>query len=71
MRVPGADLALARTEEPKRAVYDHRSAPVMGSHDWASHEITAHVPPGAIYIEFGVTLNGRGQVGMRHVELSA
>jgi hypothetical protein len=60
-----------QTEQPERAVYDYDSTRLTGSHDWASHEITAHVPPGAFLVQFGVTLSGPGQVTLRHADFTS
>jgi RNA polymerase sigma-70 factor (ECF subfamily) len=59
-----------QTEQPARAIHDHHSATIAGSHDWASHEVTAPVPDGAIFVQFGVTLNGRGLVELRNARLT-
>jgi hypothetical protein len=59
-----------QTEKPEHAVYDYCSARLTGRHDWASHEITAPVPAGAFLVQFGVTLNGPGQVALRHADLT-
>jgi RNA polymerase sigma-70 factor, ECF subfamily len=64
-----AFLFLQVQTEPVRAVYDYQSTFLTGSHDWASHEITAQVPDGAVLIQFGVTLNGPGRVTLRHADL--
>ena len=58
-----------QTEQPERAVYDYQSAFLTGSHDWASYEITAQVPDRAVLIQFGITLDGPGQVALRHADL--
>ena len=58
-----------QTEQPEHAVYNHESAPLTGSQDWAGHAVTAQVPPGAVIIRFGVTLNGPGQVALRRADL--
>ena len=57
-------------EEPTQAIDDHHSATITGSHDWAGHQVTAHVPEGAILVRFGVTLTGRGRVELRNAELA-
>jgi hypothetical protein len=43
---------------------------MTGTSDWASREITARVPADASVITFGVTLTGRGEIALRHPELS-
>ena len=42
---------------------------IAGTGDWARHEVTAHIPPDANYIFFGVFLNGRGQIELRNPQL--
>jgi RNA polymerase sigma factor (sigma-70 family) len=42
---------------------------VTGTGDWARHEVTAQIPPGADLIRFGVFLAGRGRVAARNLEL--
>jgi len=59
-----------RTEEPARAVHDHQSTTVSGSRDWASHEVTAQVPAGAIFLQFGVSLTGRGRIQLCSAHLT-
>ena len=48
---------------------DNHFAPVTGTGDWTRHEVAAQVPPDAINIIFGVSLNGRGQIEFRNPEL--
>ena len=60
-----------QTEQPEHAVYDYESAPLTGSQGWASHKLTAQVPSGAVIIQFGVTLNGPGQVTLRHADFTS
>ncbi len=58
-----------QTETPARAIHEHHSATVAGSRDWASHEVSAPVPEGAVFVQFGVTLNGRGRIELRNASL--
>jgi hypothetical protein len=55
---------------PARAVHDCRSTSVVGSRDWASREVTAQVPEDAIFVQFGVTLTGRGRIELRNADLT-
>jgi hypothetical protein len=48
---------------------ENHFAPVTGTSDWTRHEVTAQVPADAIAIIFGVFLNGRGQIELRHPRL--
>jgi RNA polymerase sigma factor (sigma-70 family) len=44
---------------------------ITGSRDWTRHEVTAHVPPDAGRIIFGLFLNGRGRIELRNTQLEA
>jgi RNA polymerase sigma factor (sigma-70 family) len=60
---------------PRPAGQDPRDDPanhfafVAGTLDWARHEVTAQVPPGADLIIFGIFLNGCGQIELRNPQL--
>ncbi len=41
---------------------------ITGSQDWTRYELAAQVPAGAEQVEFELTLEGPGEVGLRHVE---
>jgi hypothetical protein len=47
-----------------------RIAFAAGTGEWTQHEVTAQIPADASLIRFGVFLNGRGQVELRHPELA-
>jgi bifunctional DNase/RNase len=59
-----------RAGQPARASHEQHSATVAGSHGWATHEVSAPVPEGAISVQFGVTLSGRGRIGLRNASLT-
>ncbi len=42
---------------------------MAGSHDWTGHEVAAEVPGDAVVVRFGITLTGRGRLGLRNAEL--
>ena len=42
---------------------------VTGTGDWARHEVTAHIPPDASNIIFGIFLNGGGKIELRAPQL--
>jgi bifunctional DNase/RNase len=58
------------TDQSARASHEQHSVTAAGSRDWATHEVTASVPEDAVFIQFGVTLNGRGRIGLRNASLS-
>ena len=58
-----------RTVTQERGGHGHHQA-ITGNHDWTRHEVTAQVPGDAELIQFGLTLTGPGQVGLRNVELT-
>jgi hypothetical protein len=41
---------------------------ITGSQDWTRYELAAQVPAGAEQVEFELTLEGPGEVGLRNVE---
>jgi hypothetical protein len=54
----------------RRTVRDDHGVAVSGGDDWTAHEVTAMVPEDADLIRFGITLDGPGQVALRHAELT-
>ena len=67
--VAGRATLWLRTVTLEHGGHGHHQA-VTGSHDWTRHEVTAQVPGDAELIQFGLTLTGPGQVGLRNVELT-
>ena len=57
------------SEQPARASHEQHSATVAGSRGWATHEVSAPVPEGAVFVQFGITLNGRGRIELRNASL--
>jgi hypothetical protein len=47
-----------------------RGHAITGSQDWHRHDLTLQVPGDAEVIQFGITLTGPGQAGLRNVELT-
>ena len=71
----GLHLAVGRPpspDEPAGApLLDHGgSLTAPGSSDWTWHEVTMPVPGDAGVIRFGISLAGRGRIGLRDAELS-
>jgi RNA polymerase sigma-70 factor, ECF subfamily len=42
---------------------------ITGTQDWTWYELAAQVPAGAEQVEFELTLEGKGEVGLRNVEI--
>ncbi len=62
-------LQVAAQGRPGRDGRDDHVVAVAGSHGWTGHEVTAEVPGDAAVIRFGITLTGRGRLGLRDTEL--
>jgi RNA polymerase sigma factor (sigma-70 family) len=60
-----------RPEPEPRHDPDNHFAPVTGSRDWSRQEVTALIPPDAVFINFGAFLSGRGQIELRNAELES
>jgi hypothetical protein len=65
-----------RSTPPQAASPDPREDPAnhiasaTGTGAWTQYEVTAQIPADANLIEFGVFLNGGGQLELRHPELA-
>jgi hypothetical protein len=58
-----------RSPDPREDPANHiASATETGA--WTQYEVTAQIPADANLIEFGVFLNGGGQLELRHPELA-
>ena len=64
-----AELWLHVVTRDRRQSVDARVPAVAAGHGWTDHEVTARIPPDAELVRFGLTLNGRGRVELRGVEL--
>jgi RNA polymerase sigma factor (sigma-70 family) len=49
---------------------DRQQATLRGTHDWTHEQVEADVGDGGVFVLFGISLTGPGQVQMRNVELS-
>jgi RNA polymerase sigma-70 factor (ECF subfamily) len=58
------------TDVPAQA-HHYLGTAVAGSHDWATHQVTAPVPENGIFVRFGVTLTGPGSAALRNAELTS
>jgi hypothetical protein len=69
----GLHLAAGPLEGPPGAHLRNRgrgSLAPAGRSDWTWHEVTAGVPGDAAVIRFGISLAGRGQIELRHAEVT-
>ena len=67
---PGRSTApQAASPDPREDPANH-TASATGTGAWTQYEVTAQIPADANLITFGVFLNGRGQLELRHPELA-
>lgn len=53
-----------------RPIHEHHAAAVTGRRDWTGHKVSAPVPEGAVFVEFGVLFDGPGRIELRKARLT-
>lgn len=57
------------TEDTARDRIDQRTVAAVSDTGWTPQEVSMQVPEDAIYVLFGITITGSGQIELRNAEL--
>jgi hypothetical protein len=71
-QIPGSERVPSNPLNLKDALADAGTtfSTAAGTHDWAQHEVTVHVPGDCRIILFGILLAGSGRIELREPELA-